>query len=533
MRFAKSCYAKSLEKSFNDKPAEAWKSLKSVLMLNSNDAGCQFDANELNQFYNRFDKPFDCCTVVLPDICDTSDFFSIDDVYFVLKSTNTRKSQGPDNIPPKLLKAAARVIAKPVQTIYNNSIRLATFPQCWKSANIKPIPKCKAPQHIKDFRPISHTSTLAKCFERLTVKYFQPLVTDTRQFAYKQNNSTEDAFILLMDTISEHLDLNAQNYVRGVFIDFSSAFNTISPTILIEKLKQTDLHPNLINWIYSYLCNRTQRVISQINTSDWITSSTGSPQGCVLSPILFSIYVDEMGKSETTNSVSFIKYADDTLVLEKLYHHSTSSMQNVMTTLHSWCNERDLILNTTKTKEILFTNTKHNPDPPEITINDTPLERVEAYKYLGTTITNKLKFHRNTELLIKNARKKLFIMRKLRFLGTSDQLALTCYRTFIESGMLHHLTAIYSHLSEKEKGDLMYITTIASKLANTTLPSIKTTVAGRVKTKVLRMVTSSQSPVLTLDTLPSGRYRTLKHRTNLRKLCFRNVAAKVLNDIFF
>ena len=81
-------------------------------------------------------------------------------------------------------------------------------------------------------------------------------------------------------------------------------------------------------------------------------------------------------------------------------------MQNVMTTLHSWCNERDLILNTTKTKEILFTNEKDNPNPPEVTINDTPLERVEAYKYLATTITNKLKFHRNTELLIKNARTK-------------------------------------------------------------------------------------------------------------------------------
>ena len=89
--------------------------------------------------------------------------------------------------------------------------------QCWKSANIKPIPKCKAPQHIKDFRPIALTPTLAKCFERLTVKYFQPLVTDTRQFAYKQNNCT---FILLIDTISEHPHLNAQNYVRGVFINF-------------------------------------------------------------------------------------------------------------------------------------------------------------------------------------------------------------------------------------------------------------------------------------------------------------------------
>ena len=83
-RFAKYCYAKSFEKSFHDKPAEASKSLKSVLMLNSNDAGCQFDANEPNQFYNRFDKPSDCCNVVLTDICDISDFFSIDDVYFVL-----------------------------------------------------------------------------------------------------------------------------------------------------------------------------------------------------------------------------------------------------------------------------------------------------------------------------------------------------------------------------------------------------------------------------------------------------------------
>ena len=178
------------------------------------------------------------------------------------------------------------------------------------------------------------------------------------------------------------------------------------------------------------------------------------------------------------------------------------------------------------------TNAKDKSNPPEFTINDTPLERVEAYEYLAATITNKLKFHRNTELLIKMPEQKLFIMRKLRFLGTSDQRALTCYRTFIKSEMLHHLTAIYSHLSEKEKCDHIYITTIASKLANTTLPPIKTTVAGRVKTKALRMVASSQSPVPTLDTLLSGRYQTLKHRSNLRKLCFQNVAAKVLNDIF-
>ena len=86
---AKADYTKSIENSFNSKPAEAWKSLKSVLSLNSSNAGCQFDANELNQFYNCFDKP-STNTVVLPDICDNPGFFSIDDVYFVLKTTDGR-----------------------------------------------------------------------------------------------------------------------------------------------------------------------------------------------------------------------------------------------------------------------------------------------------------------------------------------------------------------------------------------------------------------------------------------------------------
>ena len=136
-------YAKS-------KPAEAWKSLKSVLSLNSSNAGCQFDVNEFNQFYNRFDQP-STSTVVLPNFCDTPDFCSIDDVYFVLKSTNGRKSCGPANIPPKLLKAAACVLAELVRNIFNNSINTGIFPDPWNSANIKPIPKCETRQSIRNF----------------------------------------------------------------------------------------------------------------------------------------------------------------------------------------------------------------------------------------------------------------------------------------------------------------------------------------------------------------------------------------------
>jgi hypothetical protein len=202
IRIAKSLYAKNIEQSFKSKPSDAWKSLKSVLKLNSSKAGCQFDANVLNKFYNRFDKP-PCTDVFLPDLCDVSSLlFSLDDVYFVLKSVNTRKSGGPDNIPPRLIQSMAHILAHPVQTLYNNCLRTGSFPDGWKLANIIPIPKCKSPQLVKDFRPVALTPTLAKCFEHLIMKFLQPVLNDPYQFAYRPGRSTEDAIILALNTIT-------------------------------------------------------------------------------------------------------------------------------------------------------------------------------------------------------------------------------------------------------------------------------------------------------------------------------------------
>ena len=207
--------------------------------------------------------------------------------------------------------------------------------------------------------------------------------------------------------------------------------------------------------------------------------------------------------------MSLIKYADDTLVLEKLQPDDQSSIQEVLTTLNRWCDERDLILIETKIKEILFSNARDDSDPPTLTIQDTPLQRVTAYKYLGITISNKLKFQRNTKILVESARKKLFMMRKLRFLGTSEKLANTCYKTFIESGIMQHLPVIYQHMTEKEEAALEHITKMACKLLKTELPSLLTTVTGCIKAKALRMVGGSSSPVLTLANLLSGRFETL------------------------
>lgn len=126
-------------------------------------------------------------------------------------------------------------------------------------------------------------------------------VSDKNQFGYRKRKSTDNAMILTLDTITEHLDA----CVCGVFIDFTSAFNTICPIKLINKLRDMSLHPKLINWTYSFLCGHSQKVTTQIIVSSTIKTSTGNPEGCVLSSILFSIYVDVI--CSTAETITLIK----------------------------------------------------------------------------------------------------------------------------------------------------------------------------------------------------------------------------------
>jgi hypothetical protein len=496
LRLATSKHAKSVERSIKSEPSQAWKSLNRLLKVKSKPAECNLNADELNIFYNRFDKFSD--PPFLPALNVITDFFSVDEVYCSLRQVNTRKSCGPDNIPPRLLKIAAHTLVHPVRTLFYNSISQGTFPEEWKKANIVPIPKSKPANAVSDYRPVALTSTLSKCLERLLVSQFQPLVTDPHQFAYRPNRSTEDALLLTIDFITEHLDKHAKNRVQSLFIDFTSAFNTISPTTLVNKLVSLNLNPNIVNWTFSFLTKRQQRVITPNNSSKITHSSTGSPQGCVLSPILFSIYTDEM-RSRADN-IRIIKFADDTLVLEFLQPNQTSELQYTINNISDWCNDHDLLINASKTKALTFCNARDNPEPPTLTINNTQIETVSHYKYLGTILNSKLKFTMNTEHTIKNTRKKLHILSKLRQLGTSQQLQLNCYRTFIESSLLFHMLVIYHHMTDKEKQDLSRVNRTATKLSKQSLPNPKDVIHKRQHDKAWRLVTALEtSPLMTFE----------------------------------
>ena len=152
-----------------------------------------------------------------------------------------------------------------------------------------------------------------KSFEHVIKQRFMSILDlDQHQFAYRQNRSTKDAFISLDHILRKHLE-QPKSYARVLFVDFSSAFNTILPHILAERLSNQGVPVIFTKLIVSFLSNRTQRVHIGDHKSSNLESSTGCPQGCVLSPLLFSIYTDAI-RSQHPN-VHILKYADDMAIV--------------------------------------------------------------------------------------------------------------------------------------------------------------------------------------------------------------------------
>ena len=164
---------------------------------------------------------------------------------------------------------------------------------------------------MNDLRPVALTSIIFKCFEKLVLcelmKEVKPNL-DPLQFAYKEKRNTEDALLFLLHNIYSHLDIG-KTHVRVLLVDFSSAFNTIQPHIMYQKLTNLHVSSFLKNWIFEFLTQRSQFVDINNTFSQLLTTNTGAPQGCVLSPVLYTLYTNDF--TVTHNNVHLLKFAVD------------------------------------------------------------------------------------------------------------------------------------------------------------------------------------------------------------------------------
>ncbi len=301
------------------------------------------------------------------------------------------------------------------------------------------------------------------------IKTSLPNTLDPLQFAYRPNRSTDDAISSTLHLALTHLE-NKDSYVRMLFIDFSSAFNTIIPQQLINKLSLLGLNNSLCNWILDFLTGRPQSVRVGHNTSSTTTLSTGAPQGCVLSPLLFTLLTHDCTAKFSSNHI--IKFADDTSVVGLISNNDETHYREEVAQLAEWCGANNLSLNVEKTKEVVMDFRRNSVDHPPLTIDTLTVERVSSTKFLGVHITEDLTWTTNTKSISKKAQQRLHFLRRLKRASLPPPILTTFYRGTIESVLTSCITVWYGNCCAADRKTLQRTVNTAAKIIGAPLPSI-------------------------------------------------------------
>ena len=409
LRKAKKAYFQNIDPK---NPKEFWKLIKylskkqssipTLIDENGSEAltGLQ-KADVLNNFFskcfNRLCAPLDDWSESdikladdLPDdlLCDE------DNVCNLLTNLDVSKSSGPDRISAKMLKHTAVSIAPSITKLFNLSITNGRVPRGWKLSSVVPIPKSGKPQSPDNYRPISLLCILSKVLEKhihnLIFKHLnQCYPLSDCQWGFRSDRSTVSALLL---TIHHWLELmESGKDVCAVFLDYRKAFDSVPHTPLMAKMQSIGLHANLLAWLWDYLTSRKQQVVVDGATSNQVSVVSGVPQGSVLGPLLFSIYINSISEVDVSPHSHSVLYCDDVLLYRGIsQEEDLLAVQSDINKLEKWSNEHLLQLNPNKCKYmVLSKKTKSNKDV-SLCLGGYTLGEVESFKYLGVLIHNKL-----------------------------------------------------------------------------------------------------------------------------------------------
>ena len=451
----------------------------------------------------------------------------------LLSKQNTRKASGPDGVSTAALRSCCNELAPILTDIFNTSLSQGKVPKCFKSSIIVPVPKKAKVTSLNDYRPVALTSVAMKVFERLVMQFLKKStnhLSDPLQFAYKANRSVDDAVSFTIHKIVQHLD-TPKTYARILFLDFSSAFNTIAPQKLYDKLLG-DLHvdPQMCRWVLDFLLERNQIVRVQDRISGPLVLNTGAPQGCVLSPLLFTLFTNDCRSSH--GSVILVKFSDDTTISGLVSHGDETSYREEVQRMVEWCNRNNLILNVTKTKEMIVDfRTKPSAIQP-LVINNETVEIVQTFKFLGCIISCDLSWDAHILEVRKKAQQRLYFLRQLRKFGVDKNILVQFYRSIIESVLTFSITTWFPSVTCQNREDLHRVIKAATRIIGCELPPLDSIFGQRLVRKAKSILKDDSHPGNHIfEPLPSGRrYRTLYSRTERSRNTFYPYAVKALSS---
>jgi hypothetical protein len=345
----------------------------------------------------------------------------------LLLQLDPSKSAGPDNVPALFLINCTKSIVEPIVLLFNRSFAECTVPSIWKSAFITPVHKKGSKTEVTNYRPISKLCILSKLLEKLVYiqvnealkNYFSP-----NQHGFLQHRSTISNLSLLNDYVSFEMSRGSQ--VDVIYTDYSKAFDRIDHDLLISKLHKMGISGDLLRWFSSYIANRSQAVVINNYISSWVTVPSGVPQGSLLGPLLFNIYVNDI--SDCFIHTNLLCFADDMKIFAKVKTVQDSILiQDDLMRLDRYCYSNKLELNPSKCFTVTFSR-QRCPVQTSYKLRDQNLSKVPVMKDLGVLHDSKLLFDEHINNVVSSATKALgFIMRNsLYFTQAKTMKVLFC-----------------------------------------------------------------------------------------------------------
>ena len=328
--------------------------------------------------------------------------------YLLRKMKNT--SPGYDNIPCWVFKTCSYELAGVIAFIINYSIRSGVVPSTWLTAIVTPVLKVSNPETLSDFRPISVTPVLSRLTERLIVRnWLRSALAEidlSDQFAFRLTGSTNCALIYCFNCVAKMLETNS--YVRCLFVDFSKAFDMVNHAIVIRKLNSLNLSPFIKNWIISFLTGRSQitRLASCYSTKLAINRSI--VQGSGIGPSMYILMESDLHPLSDINKI--FKFADDTNLL--VPEQSDISMEEEFTNIQDWARRNKMVINLSKTKEIVF----RRPHPGKFALSPSieEVEIVREAKLLGVILTDNFSFDMHVNSILATCSQRFYLLKLLR-----------------------------------------------------------------------------------------------------------------------
>ena len=424
-----------------------------------------FDPNTLNSVFTSNNnahvdekKVNDEATRILNNCAAPSFGFREVSVATVVKTVKSLKSNacGVDNISSQFLKMAIDFVAPYITHIVNCSFKYNRFPDRWKHAIIKAIPKNDNPEAPSDFRPISLLPAISKIIEKIAFSqmctFFKSSSSlDQLQSAYKQFHSTTTALLTICDDVYKAIDKSMVTVL--LLLDYSKAFDTANHKLILAKLESHGFQNEALEWVQSYLCDRKQKVKNDLGESDWIHLKNGVPQGSILGPLLFLVLVSDLHTSILNGK--YHMYADDTQIY---YHCKWNQVSNVISKINqdlervlNFSSTNCLKLNAGKSFFIIIGSAHSikklkDIELPPVILDNKPIERKTTVKNLGVLMDETFSWTPQVNKMISTAYFKLkYSYRFKNFLSQKSKI------TISEGYVLSHFNycdLIYNNITE-------------------------------------------------------------------------------------